>query len=139
MQTVVLHQQTKNGKKKRNVSWARGLEWKKGEVEKTRTRKAAFKHRRVGVKREKMAPRTIEAQVEWNVNKAELMYYYMIDNKAIDNTTVYQKIAEVCLQNDEAKNFLTSSFMMLEMGRPDVTNIESITSALSAFGFLRKV
>ena len=64
MSTVVLHQETKNAKKKKKVSWAAGLEWKKEEKEKTRTRKAAFKHRRVVVKREKIVTRTNKEQAE---------------------------------------------------------------------------
>lgn len=135
MSTVVLHQQTKNAKKKRNVSWAEGLGWKEGEEEKTRTRKAAFKHKRVGVKREKMVTRTKEEQVEWNVDKAALMYFYLID----DNPTVREKIAEICVQKEDAKNNLILSFMLLEMGRPEAADIESIKSALSNFVVLGKV
>ncbi|KAL3907607.1 MAG: hypothetical protein SGILL_008802 [Bacillariaceae sp.] len=135
MSTVALYQQTKNAKKKKkkNVSWAEGMEWK--EEEKTRKRKAAFKYRQVGVKREKMVTRTKEAQAAWDVGKAELMYYYLID----DNPTVHEKLAKICVRNDDAKNNLINSFLMLEMGRPAIADIKSIKSALSTFGVLGKV
>jgi len=121
MSTVLLHQQTKNTKGKKKVSWDAGTEWKKGEEEKTRRRKAAFKHRRVGVKREKMVTRSKEAQAKWYIEKAAFMYCYLIE------PTMHERIAKICNQNIDAKNDLKLSFMFLGMGQPDLANIKSIS------------
>ena len=133
MSTVVLYQQTKNTKKKKKVSWDEGIEWKKGEEEKTRTRKAAFKLRRAGVKRKKMVPYSIKEQVKWTIEKASYMYFFLIE------PTMHESIAKVCNQHSNARNFLKLSFANLEMGQPNLADIESITSALSTFGALEKV
>ena len=79
------------------------------------------------MKREKVITRTEEEQAKWDVDKAELMYDFLVDDNPI------------CLRHGDAKNNLINAFIMLEMGRPVITDIKSIKLALSIFGVLDKV
>ena len=89
--------------------------------------KSSVQKRRVDVKREKVITRTEEEQAKWDVDKAELMYDFLVDDNPI------------CLRHGDAKNNLINAFIMLEMGRPVITDIKSIKLALSIFGVLDKV